>query len=106
MIISVSKQLPGITELCALLKEKFPNRQIHLAEGLGNTKTIMVKQSSLVGVQITSVDNQIRVDGTFPSIFTSILASVALMGGLWVPLYCSWVRLEKEISRFLVQRFS
>ncbi|MEQ8713046.1 MAG: hypothetical protein RIC80_08505 [Cyclobacteriaceae bacterium] len=106
MIISASKPLPGTSELYALLKEKFPGRQIHLIQGLGNTESILVRKSSLVGVQITSSDNQIRVDGSFPSIFTSLLATIALCGGFWVPLYFSWIRFEKEISSFLVQRFS
>jgi hypothetical protein len=105
MIISASKNLPGPSELCRILKEAFPNRQIHLIQGLGKTKSILVRKSSLVGVQITPTDNQIRVDGSFPSVFASVLATIALWGGYWTPLYYSWIRFEKEIARFLVKRF-
>ena len=106
MIISATKDLPEISELYQLLKEEFPQKEIHLAEGLGNTKTIMVRKSSLVGVQITPTGRQIRVDGSFPSIFTSVLATIALIGGYWTPLHCSWSRFEKEISQFLVNQYN
>ncbi len=106
MIISTSKHLPKLSDLYEILKAEFPTKRVQLVQGLGSTQTIVIRKSGFVGVQITAQDDQLRVDGTFPSIFTSFLATLALWIGYWTPLYYSWMSFEKEVSRVLVNRFS
>lgn len=106
MIISTSKHLPKLSDFYQLLKGEFPTKRVQLVQGLGSTKTIVVRKSSFVGVQITAQDDQLRVDGTFPSIFTSIIATVALWStGFSSPFDRSRMRFEREVSSLLSKKF-
>ncbi|MEQ9301232.1 MAG: hypothetical protein RIF33_21830 [Cyclobacteriaceae bacterium] len=106
MIISTSKHLPKLSDLYRILKAEFPAKRVRLQQGLGSTKTIVVRKSSFVGVQITAQNDQLRVDGTFPSIFTSIIATVALWStGFSSPFDRSRMKFEREVSSLLSKKF-
>lgn len=105
MIISTSKKIPIPQELSQVLKEEFSDRYSYTIFGLGSEKSVIVRKSTLVGVQITPRKNETMVDGTFPSVATAFFSTLICGGGYWTPLYYSWLDFEKEISLFLKRKY-
>lgn len=77
MIIKV-KSTPTNEELISVLREKLPGEYNVREFGLGK-KTVMIKKSTLVGVQITVRGNEISVHESRPSIAGGILSSLAMI---------------------------
>lgn len=71
-------------------------------------QSILIKKSFMVGVQITQIDHKISIQGSFPSITTSVLASL-IFGLLHIHLpsiiESSWTKFEREITIFLIKQY-
>ncbi len=113
MKIPVSKKRPSIEELTALITNKFSNRYACKMVTIGKAKSIFVKKSTFVAVQIQipEEESEIIVEGTFqPSLFTlipwfiDILATNGLVFGL--PFRPERRELEEEVGRFLKQAYN
>ena len=113
MIIPTSRKTPQLQELSKVLTEEFSDQYSYKLFGLGSEKSIVVRKSMLVGVQITPRENEIRVDGTIPSVaisFFSALIAFALStlgiirSASFIPLLPSR-NLENEIADFLKRKY-
>lgn len=74
-MIVQAKQLPGFNELLLTLKSNFGNYSVYTFDSKPQ-KSIIVRKSASVGVQITVHDNQIIVDACCPNIFISALVGL------------------------------
>lgn len=77
MLIKV-KNTPTNEALIALLRKELPSDYTVREFGLGK-KTIMIKKSAFIGVQITIRKNEIAVDESTPSLAGGILSSLAMI---------------------------
>ncbi len=102
MIIRAFRITPKPLELVKVLREEFSNQYSYKIFGLGSNKSIIVQKSALVGVQVTQSGNEIRVDGTFPSVAASFLSAIISVAGIWlIPESSPWRNLEHEVASFL-----
>lgn len=108
MKIITSKMTPSTKEMAGILKREFSDRYSYKLFGLSNDKSIIVWKSTFVGTQISKRENEITIEGIYPSITTSyfsVLTNIILGGG--IPLFhSSWRKLEKEIGAFLKQKYN
>lgn len=109
MKIVSSHTVPSTNELFRILNSKVSGYSARLF-GLGADKTILVKKSAFVGVQITRREDEIIIEGSLPSIPVSILSSILMFGGIFYlleSLFQSQLRkLENEIGSVLKEKFS
>lgn len=115
MRIEVSKKLPPIKELAEILKHEFSHLYTYKVLGLGK-KSILVGKSTLIGAQISVLENEVSIASSPPSVFAGILQAVGLTEfaifllpiffheGL--PLPSKYSELEKEIGSFLQYKYS
>jgi len=108
MIISTSIETPRPRELSQVLREEFSNRYSYKIFGFGSEKSIIVKKSTMVGVQITPRGDEIAVDHIVPSATGSFFALILGVVGLpnIPPLVESWRSLERETGAFLRRKYA
>lgn len=109
MIISTSRNIPQVQQLCQVLKQEFSDQYSYRVFGLGSEKSIIIEESDLVGVQLTSRGTEISIDGTFPSVEISVFYSFFFfILGLFLPWHVerSWRNLEKELAVFLKKKYA
>ena len=104
MIIQPSSTLPTIHELIQELQNEFSDLHQFKIFGLGSQKSILVKKSVWVGVQINIRENDILIDGSFPNIVTS--SFMTLLSQCAIAPVNKWFELEKEVSGFLMNRYT
>lgn len=92
-------QLPNINELIEVLKRQFSNHSVYFFDSKPQ-KTIIVRKSDLVGVQITVRDNEIIVDACCPNILISALL------GLISTIFPSHHHFEMKVTDFLNKTYS
>jgi hypothetical protein len=109
MKVYASKPLPAAKELAEILNQEFSGRYSSRLYGLGSDKTIMVRESTFVGAQISIRENEITVQGVPSQILTVIsmteLAVVLIFFLGWV-FNASWKKLEREIAVFLHHKYN
>ena len=110
MRILTSKRTPSTKEMAETLNREFSDQYSFKLFGLGQKKSIIVRKSTFVGVQISKYKNEISVDGSFPSITTSLFYSLLFFDGLYFLINLifgsQYEDLEKEICVFLKQKYS
>ena len=110
MRIKFSKQLPSTSELAEVLKKRFSNPYSIKTFGLGK-KSILVGKSTLMGAEVSVLENEISIAYSPPSVFGGMLLTLGLteLAVLLFPWYwntSSYRELESEIGAFLTQRFN
>jgi hypothetical protein len=92
-------QLPTIDELIEVLKRRFPNHSVYLFDSKPQ-KSIIVRKSALVGVQITLPDREILVDACCPTILMSALFGLLSAG--FPPHH----QFERKVTAFLKRTYN
>lgn len=109
MRISTASPLPAKNELIEILNQKFARRYSLQIFGMGDTRSIMVRKSPMVGVQITERDHEFDIQATPPSVgmayFLSVLEMTGLAFAFTMPLRSEWKEFEKEIGSFLKKEY-
>ncbi len=98
MVVS-TKHLPDFNELLLTLKSQLPHYSIYTSYSIPQ-KSIIVRKSGTVGVQITVRDNEIFVDGCCPNIFIA-----SLIGFLSV-IFPPYHNFEMKITDFLRKKYN
>lgn len=80
MRVSTPSMTPSSIEMKEILKHRFPDYSCKLF-GLGAEKSIIVQKSTFVGVQISINESNINIEGTFPSVVTSMFSYLLLIFG-------------------------
>jgi hypothetical protein len=115
MKISITKTPPSMKEMAEILEQQFSGQYSYELFGLWNDKSIIIRKSTFVGAQISKRENEFTIEGTSPSITTSIIsilaplfAGVAAPGShLWALFFRSpWRKLETEIGIFLKHKYN
>lgn len=108
MKVVTSKALPSTQELAEIIQKEFSGRYTCKLFGLGQHKTIMVRQSPFSGAQISLRANEITIQGVPSQVLAVIslteLAAVLIFCLDWV-LNAPWKKLEKEIAVFLHRKY-
>jgi len=108
MKITTDQILPSTKELASWVASEFPGYSTKLF-GLACHKTLIVKKSAFVGVQITRRDHELVIEGSLPSISTSILSGFLMLEGIFYlfefVFHSQWDRLEKEVGSVLNHKF-
>jgi hypothetical protein len=102
------KKAPSCEEILRNLKREFSNTYAYDLFGLGSEKSIIVRKSPFVGVQISKRGNGFSIQAMMPlsvtnwflSLFLSLYASGAMV--MWTSPY---KKLENEIALFLKNRY-
>lgn len=109
MRIPTSKSLPGQSALIDILNQEFSGRYSSQTFGLGEDRSIMVRKSPFVGVQITQRNHELDIQATPPSVGMAYFLSVLEMTGLGltfvIPLRSEWKAFEREIGTFLKKEY-
>jgi len=107
MIISTSRKTPKLEDLVGILKEEFSDQYSYKIFGPGCDRSIIVRKSVLVGVQLTQRGNEIVLDSTFPSIVTSFFSALISIAGIWLtPTHSYWRGFENEMAVFLRLKYA
>lgn len=108
MKISTLKNTPSAKELIKTLRQKTPKYSSRVF-GLGSDKSIIVKKSAFVGVQISRRENELIVEGSLTSPLLSALSSFLFLEGLGYLFayifYYKWRELEIEIGHLLKAKY-
>lgn len=113
MIIKV-KSTPTNEELMSVLRQKLSGEYSVREFGLGK-KTVMIKRSTMVGVQITVRQNEISVHESSPSVAGGILSSLAMIewAGLLIHVFgivgavpAKSQSFEKEVARLIHENYN
>ena len=105
MTISTPNSAPSLADIIDAIHQEFSNRYAFKPFSVGAQKSLLVRKSPLVGVQITRREQEIIVEGTYPSLKISLLLTLALILGLPASLRSPWSRLEREIALFLIEKY-
>jgi|GEM_PF-1310288 len=97
MIVQATKSL-NTNDLIQSLKSQFPNYSVYTFDTKFQ-KSIVVRKSATVGVQITIHENEIMVDACYPNLFISSLMSLFTASSIFP--FNSWHDFERKISDFL-----
>ncbi len=104
MIVQATRELPNLNDLLQELKSEFPGQYTSKIFGLGSQKSILVRKSAWVGVQITIHGNKIYIDGSFPNIILS--SFMTLLSQSTIAPVGKWEKLEKKITDFLKRKYN
>ncbi len=91
--------LPTFNELIEVLKRQFSNHSVYTFDSKPQ-KSIIVRKSALVGVQITVRDNEIIIDACCPNIFISAL--IGLVSTVFPPYH----HFEMKVTDFLKNKYN
>lgn len=97
-MIVQTKHLPSFTDLIQNLKNQYPHYSVYEFDSKP-LKSIIVRKSALLGVQITSRNNEFLVDACCPNIFISAL--IGFVSTIFQPYH----DFEMKISDFLNKRY-
>lgn len=104
------KSCPSTEDLVGILRREFSNQYAYQLFGIGKEKSIIVKQSTFVGAQISKIENDITVGSVPPSIPTSLIYGLDTLvtGGAVMKaiFHTPWVKLERDIIAFLRQKYN
>ena len=112
MIIPVSKPLPSSQALADILKEAFAQ---YAPRTFGPGKqSVMVEQSTFVGVEVTAYDHEVSVSYSPPTVLAGLFSSLSgtELGALILPIFLlgnvqsKGQQLEKEVGRFLKEKYN
>jgi len=90
---------PNSNELIDILREQFPKYSVYNFDSTYD-RSVIVRKSSTVGVQITVHGNEVNVDACCPNIFISAL--IGLLSTILPP----YQKFEMKIADFLQKRYS
>jgi hypothetical protein len=116
MKIIINGTFPPPTELVQILNDAFQPGYSFRQFGLGKNKTIMARKSSLVGIQLSVVGNQIDFQPTAPTITGPVLSFIMLtelVPLIMIPLLVisdffrkdPYKEMAKEIGFFLKKKY-
>ncbi|WP_420583241.1 hypothetical protein [Reichenbachiella sp.] len=109
MKIRTSTPSPKSKEIARLLNSKLPKGSAKLF-GFDCYKTILVRKSPLVGVQITRRNQELIIEGSLPSVFASILSSLLMIEGFMylfeIIFHKQWKNLETEVAAVLSDQYT
>jgi len=97
MIVQAT-QAPDFSDLLQTLKSRFPSYSVYTF-GSKPQKSIIVRESGVIGAQITLHKNEIIIDACCPNIFISAL--IGLISAIFPPYY----RFEMKITDFLKRKY-
>lgn len=108
MQVLTTKTLPSTKELIEILKREFSDKYTYEPFGLGANKSILVRKSYFVGVQILKNDNVLNIDGISPSVSASLFrVLLEVLANLFIIFSSSsYKRLEKEITVFIKKKYN
>ena len=106
MRISTSNNSPTIGDLMSHLRNKFSDSYSFHLSGIGKEKTIIARKSTLVGAQISTGENEIRIDTIFPSMPFRIIRNLLFYGcgdvGMIMYVFPSrWIKVQNELGSFI-----
>lgn len=104
MIVQATRELPNFNDLLQELKNEFSGQYTFKIFGLGSQKSILVRKSAWIGVQITIYGNEINIDGSFPNIIISSL--MTLLSQSTIAPVNKWFKLEMKITDFLKRKYN
>lgn len=108
MKIRTKHPLPSTKALKAYLDTKLSNRSARLF-GLGSDKTLLVKKSAFIGVQITRRDHELVIEGSLPSISSSILSGFLMLEGIFYLFEFifqkQWKKMELEVAQAISEQY-
>ena len=108
MNISSTKTLPSSKELIEILKREFSDKYSYEQYGVGANKSILVRKSYFVGVQISKYDNELTIDAIAPSVSASLIRMLMEnLANLFIVFSSlSYKSFEKEMALFLKKKFN
>lgn len=108
MKIRTVSRTPKSKEIADLLNAKLSKGSARLF-GMNCYKTVMVKKSPFVGVQITRRNQELIIEGSLPSVFASILSSLLMIEGFMylfeIIFHNEWKNLETEVAAVLANQY-
>ena len=108
MKIRTTSRTPKSKEIADLLNSKLSRGSAKLF-GLNCYKTVMVKTSPFVGVQITKRNKELTIEGSLPSVFASVLSSLLMIEGFMylfeILFHKQWKNLETEVAAVLSDQY-
>lgn len=108
MKIRTTSSTPKSKEIADLLNSKLSKGSARLF-GFDCYKTILVKKSPFVGVQISRRKQELIIEGSLPSVFTSILSSFLILEGFLylfeIIFHNQWKNLETEVATVLSNQY-
>ena len=108
MNISKVNQYPSKEEIIEKINATWPGVSARLF-GLGRDKTILVKKSAFVGLQLTRKKNGYEIEGTIPSYFSFLVSGILHLDSIFYLLeflfFPSWKNLKSDMRNFLNQEY-
>lgn len=104
MIVQATRELPILSDLLQELKNEFSDQYTFKIFGLGSQRSILVRKSAWIGVQITIRNRGFFIDGSFPNLLAS--SFMTLLSQSTIAPVNKWVELEKKIADFLKRKYS
>lgn len=106
-VFTVQKS-PTTPELMDVLKHQFSDEYSYTQFGLGSEKSIIVRKSPFVGVQVSVMGDEVTVTGIMPSLTGNVFLFIDfLLSGMATLLFgSSTKKLEKELALFLKEKYS
>ncbi|WP_422359844.1 hypothetical protein [Reichenbachiella sp.] len=108
MKIRTNTPAPKSKEIARLLNSKLPKGSAKLF-GFNCYKTILVRTSPFVGVQITRRNHELVIEGSLPSVSASILSSFLMLEGFLylfeIIFHNQWKNLETEVATLLLNQY-
>ncbi len=104
------KKAPSAKQLAETLKQEFSGEYSYRLFGLGSERSVIVRKSTFVGVQVSKSGNEVSVQRLLmPSLSSSIFSIIDILwtGGLLLDgVFGSPVRnLEKEVALFIKKKY-
>ncbi len=108
MNIRTSKRLPSAKQLAQILKNEFSNQYEYEEFGLCEHKSLIVRRSFLVGVQISIDKNEVTIDAIPPSAMASFVSTImSIFANLFIVFaMLPYRQLEKDVARFLKSKYA
>jgi len=104
MIVQATHELPDLSELLQELKKEFSDEYTCKIFGIGSLKSILVRKSAWIAVQITIHGNEIHIDGSFPNLITS--SFMTLLSQSTIAPVRKWEKVDKKIAYFLKRKYN
>ncbi|HEV7380208.1 MAG TPA: hypothetical protein VGN64_10465 [Dyadobacter sp.] len=98
-------QDPSNEEIARTLRQEFSSDYSYSFFGLGDSKSVIVRKSELVGAQISKSGNQITVHAYAPGILIGLL-DVLYSGIISKASSSSLKKLESDLVIFLINKYA
>ncbi|HUR10895.1 MAG TPA: hypothetical protein VM012_05975 [Flavitalea sp.] len=107
MKVGTSKITPTTRVLAEILKKEFSGRYSFRLFRMGKERSIIVRKSTFVGVQISKCENELTIEGVQPSIPAVLFSFLLNLAGLNVPVSpFAWKNLETDLALFLADKYN